>query len=64
MMLANTTFLKKISHSSKELRLDNIKGSFNGGDIMTEIASLKNEPPAFESLFAYHSGLPFQDNLE
>lgn len=64
MMLANTTFLKKISHSSKELRLDNIKGSFNGGDIMTEIASLKNEPPSFESLFAYHSGLSFQDNLE
>ena len=27
--LANTTFLKKISHSSQELRIDNIKWSFN-----------------------------------
>lgn len=64
MMLANTTFLKKISHSSQELRTDNIKGSFNGGDIMMEFESVKNEPSAFEQLFAYHSGLSFQDNLE
>ena len=35
LFLANTTFLKKISHSSHELRTDNIKGSFNGSDILT-----------------------------
>lgn len=64
MMLANTTFLKKISHSSQELRVDNIKGSFNGADIMMEFGSVENEPCAFECLFAYHSGLSFQDNLE
>lgn len=64
MMLANTTFLKKISHSSQELRVDNIKGSFNGADIMMEFGSVRNEPSAFECLFAYHSGLSFQDNLE
>lgn len=64
LMLANTTFLKKISHSSQELRVDNIKGSFNGGDIMMEFESLENEPASFERLFAYHSGLSFQDNLE
>lgn len=64
MMLANTTFLKKISHSSQELRVDNIKGSFNGADIMMEFGSARNEPGAFECLFAYHSGLSFQDNLE
>ena len=28
--IANTTFLKKISHSSQELRENNIRGSFNG----------------------------------
>ena len=33
-LLANTTFLKKISHSSHELSMTNIKGSFNGSDIM------------------------------
>lgn len=64
MMLANTTFLKKISHSSQELRMDNIKGSFNGGDIMLQFESVENEPKAFERLFAYHTGLTFHDNLE
>lgn len=64
LMLANTTFLKKISHSSQELRVDNIKGSFNGGDIMMEFEMLENEPSSFEHLFAYHNGLTFQDNLE
>lgn len=64
LLLANTTFLKKISHSSKKLRVDNIKGSFTGADIMMEFESLENEPASFESLFAYHSGLTFEDNLE
>ena len=64
MMLANSTFLKKISHSSQELRIDNIRGSFNGGDIMLEFDSMENEPNNFQKLFAYHAGLPSQDNLE
>jgi hypothetical protein len=29
-LLANATFLKKISHSSHQLRIDNVKGSFSG----------------------------------
>lgn len=64
MMLANSTFLKKISHSSQELRGDNIRGSFNGSDIMLEFDSITNEPDNFQRLFAYHTGLSFQDNLE
>jgi hypothetical protein len=40
LFLANTTFLKKISHSSMELSLTNIKGSFNGSDIMRECAGI------------------------
>lgn len=64
MMLANTTFLKKISHSSQELRVDNIRGSFNGSDIMLDFDSMENEPDNFQRLFAYHAGLSFQDNLE
>lgn len=63
LLLANSTFLKKISHSSKELRIDNIRGSFNGSDIMTEYASLRNEPLNFPQLFAYHSAFSFEDNL-
>jgi hypothetical protein len=37
MYLANSTLLKKISHSSHALRTNNIRGSFNGSDIMREI---------------------------
>ena len=64
LLLANSTFLKKVSHSSKELRIDNIKGSFNGGDIAAEYHSIENCPENFERLYAYHIGLSFQDNLE
>ncbi len=64
LLLANTTFLKKISHSSQELRMDNIKGSFNGGDIMSGFQTMDNMPQNFQSLFAYHEGFSFQDNLE
>ena len=64
MMLANSTFLKKISHSSQNLRVDNIRGSFNGSDIMSDYDSIENKPDNFQELFAYHVGLSFQDNLE
>lgn len=58
-MLVNTTFLKKISHSSKALTDTNIRGSFLGNDIMraVEVAGhlvLTNEPQHFEQLFAFH----------
>ena len=52
MMLANSTFLKKISHSSQELRVDNIRGSFNGSDIMLDFDSIENEPDNFQRLIA------------
>ena len=64
LLLANSTFLKKISHSSKSLRIDNIKGSFNGSDILMEYDNIENSPRNFERLYAYHEGLSFQDNLE
>lgn len=64
LLLANTTFLKKISHSSHDLRLDNIRGSFNGSDIIMDFQGVENAPPNFQSLFSYHAGLSFQDNLE
>ena len=54
LMLANTTFLRKISHSSQELRRDNIKGSFNGSDIMREFEGIENIPENFEFLYNSH----------
>src|SRR5439155_25923557 len=47
-LLANTTFLKKISHSSQELRENNIRGSFNGSDIMREFEGIPNGPDNIE----------------
>ena len=64
LMLANTTFLRKISHSSQELRVDNIKGSFNGSDIMREFEGVDNEPANFEYLFTSHENYTFAENLE
>jgi hypothetical protein len=61
--LANTTFLKKISHSSQELRENNIRGSFNGSDILREFLDLKNSPDNFNELFAIHAELGFEGNL-
>jgi hypothetical protein len=62
--LANTTFLQKISHSSQELRVDNIRGSFNGSDISKDFNNIPNSPEHFEDLFAIHEGLGFRGNLE
>ncbi len=64
LLLANTSFLTKISHSSRELRVDNIKGSFNGSDIMETVDGIENSPKNFEKLFASHLGFTFEENLE
>lgn len=63
-MLANTTFLDKISHSSQKLRVDNIKGSFNGSDIIKDFEGISNEPENFEFLFTSHENYTFAENLE
>lgn len=63
LMLANTTFLKKVSHSSQELRTDNIKGSFNGSDIMRFYEDVENCEENFEFLFTSHENYSFQENL-
>jgi len=67
MLLSNSTFLSKISHSSMELRIDNIKGSFNGSDIIRQVdcikGTIKNIPENFDVLFGIHQNIPFEDNL-
>lgn len=61
--LANTTFLSKISHSSQQLRVNNIKGSFNGSDILKTFQGIENNRENIEKLFAIHSELGFEGNL-
>lgn len=63
-MLANTTFLKKISHSSHQLTTDNIRGSFLGHDIAREHSQLVNEPNNFDALFAIHAPRTWDENVE
>lgn len=62
-MLANTTLLKKISHSSQELRENNIRGSFNGSDIAREFEGISNSPENIGRLFDIHAGIGFEGNL-
>jgi len=61
--LANSTFLKKISHTSQTLRIDNIRGSFNGSDIFKEFNEISNVPKNFDELFEIHKLIPFEENL-
>lgn len=61
--LANSTFLIKISHSSHQLRVDNIKGSFNGSDISKSFNGIENKPSNFQDLYAIHEEIGFAGNL-
>jgi hypothetical protein len=45
------------------LRVDNIRGSFNGSDISKEFNGLVNQPENFEELFAIHEEIGFSGNL-
>jgi len=62
-LLANTTFLKKISHTSQQLRENNIRGSFNFSDIVQEFEGIANAPDNFSRLFPIHNSIGFEGNL-
>lgn len=62
-LLANTTLLKKVSHSSQQLRENNIRGSFNGSDIARELEGISNSEENIGRLFDIHAGIGFEGNL-
>ena len=62
-LIANTTFLKKISHSSQELRENNIRGSFNGSDIVKEFEGIANSTENIRRLYDIHAEVGFEGNL-
>ncbi|MEQ1533258.1 MAG: hypothetical protein HOO97_09365 [Sideroxydans sp.] len=68
-LLANSTLLKKVSHSSQQLRVNNIKGSFNGSDILREFAvipnsaAIPNNAANLLRLFNIHAEIGFEGNL-
>jgi len=63
LFIANTTFLTKVSHSSQTLTLYNIKGSFNGSDIIKEFEGVINSRDNINKLYAIHSEIGFEGNL-
>lgn len=63
LFMANSTHLNKISHSSKYLRTDNIRGSFLGSNIIRTYEGVDNSPPNFESLYNSHENYTFMENL-
>jgi hypothetical protein len=63
-LLANSTFLKKISHSSRDLRIDNVRGSFNGTDILDRYEQVENRAANFPTLFTMHEPFSWDENLE
>lgn len=69
--LANSSLLKKISHSSQMLSVNNIRGSFNGSDIIkqygdesSKMEMIPNDVRHVKDLFAIHQGFSWKDNLE
>lgn len=63
-LLANSTFIAKVSHSSQALSLTKIRGTIVGSNILRELDGIENAPPNFEVLFARHEELAWEDNLE
>lgn len=55
--------MKKVSHSSQQLRVDNIRGSFLGHDIVREYEGIPNTPQNFERLFLIHKEFSWEENL-
>lgn len=62
--LCNSTFLTKVSHSSQALAMDNIRGSFNGSDIIKEYQGIINCGENFDELYAYHRAFTWEENLQ
>lgn len=63
-VLANSTCVKKVSHSSHKLTLTKIIGSINFSDISSEIFGIKNIPENFEEIFNLHLTIGFNNNLK
>jgi len=63
-VLANATFLRRISHSSHNLRMDNIRGSFLGHDIIGDYEGILNRPDHFDELMAIHAEFTWEENVE
>jgi hypothetical protein len=62
-LLANATFINKVSHSSQRLSVDRVRGSILGSNIMRAPGGLANQPENFAELFAMHQEFTWQENF-
>jgi hypothetical protein len=62
--LANSTLIKKASHSSQKLTLTCVRGTILGHDILRELNGVSNVPENFEALYEVHAGFNWDENLE
>lgn len=53
-MLANSSLVKKASHTSQGITHQRIKGSINGGDILNALGDTPNDRTHLDALFAQH----------
>lgn len=63
LLLANSTFIRKVSQTSQRLSEDRIRGSLNGSDIIRTYHEISNIPENFTILFSIHEKFTFKDNL-
>ena len=61
--LANSTFIKKVSHSSHTLTVSNVRGTILGHDIAREHEGVTNVPMNFAALYESHSQFSWDENL-
>jgi hypothetical protein len=62
--LANSTMIKKASHSSQKLTIYCVRGTILGHDILRTVDNLVNQPSDFEALYEAHLAFGWDENLE
>lgn len=62
--IMNTTFIKKVSHSSKKITYTNLVGSINYTDIMKEYAGTPNIVKEVSNLYKIHQSTDHDKNLK
>ena len=61
--LANSTLIRKVSHSSQKLAMDKIRGTILGHDIIRDLNGVPNRPEQFAALFETHQTFAWSENL-
>jgi len=64
LLLANTSFVRKVSHSSHRMRRVCLRGSILGNDIMSRCCGIPNSPENFQQLWSIHEQSDREANLD